>query len=431
MTWIQRIFGKNVPAAVTAPPPSLGGAAQRLVAPSYPPPNPGIPAAPVDAILKSQAELAFNFRLALGMEPEEFEAMMQPTIRNFCAMVHLLPASETHHHSAPGGLFHHSLEAGFRAARLTESVIFSDGTPRHRRRMEVRWRVATGLAGLLHDLGKAWADMEVTNEDGSQTWQPPEEPLEGWLLRTKTQQYYVRWKEGREKQHHEQMAWALLHHVLPPKFSCWLAKYGNEPYVALMSALAGIDNGNLVARMARRADRTSVELDAKARRGSPGQIGIPVHGYILDAMRQLVGDKEWAINQPGGIVWVLRNGVFLHWEVAARTIVKVLKANGVPGIPRSADTLADILLERDLAVPRYVGEATMYRYWPVSPDAETTPDGARTRHLMLQLKALTCCLAQQCQPPSWHWSVMRRTPLCQSGLATARMRLKNRALCRS
>ncbi len=54
------------------------------------------------------------------------------------------------------------------------------------------------------------------------------------------------------------------------------------------------------------------------------------------------------------------------WPAGSEDIVGLLAADRVPGIPRDPDTLADILLERGLAIPRLEGAHT-HRFWRLAP----------------------------------------------------------------
>lgn len=127
--------------------------------PRYPPFAKGLPVAPLDKILATQAELIEKVRNSLGFTVDDFNRLVLPVIQRYAAFVHLLPASESHHHRGAGGLFRHGLEVAFWAAQASESVIFSiEGTPRERRDNEPRWRLASCFSGLLHDVGKPLSD---------------------------------------------------------------------------------------------------------------------------------------------------------------------------------------------------------------------------------------------------------------------------------
>ena len=141
--------------------------------PRYPPFAKGLPVAPIDKEEAPQAELVERIRNALGFNREQQQALILPVIHRYAEFVHLLPASEAHHHRGAGGLFRHGLEVAFWAAQASEAVIFSmEGSPRERRNNAPRWRLASCFSGLLHDVGKPLSDVSVTDKDGSVTWNP-------------------------------------------------------------------------------------------------------------------------------------------------------------------------------------------------------------------------------------------------------------------
>ena len=119
----------------------------------------------------------------------------------------------------------------------------------------------------------------------------------------------------------------------------------------------------------READRHSVERDLREHRIEPldAAVGVPVDRYLIDAMRRLLHDGRWRVNVPSARVWRLRDaGLHLVWPAAARDITELLAADRVPGIPRDPDTLAELLLERGLAVPR-VDALGRHPTWRLAP----------------------------------------------------------------
>ncbi|EFI7279635.1 conjugal transfer protein TraI, partial [Escherichia coli] len=72
--------------------------------PRYPPFAKGLPVAPLDKILATQAELIEKVRNSLGFTVDDFNRLVLPVIQRYAAFVHLLPASESHHHRGAGGL---------------------------------------------------------------------------------------------------------------------------------------------------------------------------------------------------------------------------------------------------------------------------------------------------------------------------------------
>ena len=84
--------------------------------PRYPPFLQGLPAAPVAQVLATQAALLERLQQTLGFPAPAFDRLVQPALTRYAGWVHLLPASEAHHHRGAGGLLRHGLEVAWLAA---------------------------------------------------------------------------------------------------------------------------------------------------------------------------------------------------------------------------------------------------------------------------------------------------------------------------
>ncbi len=354
--------------------------------PRYPPFMRGLPAASISRVIGTQKELIDQLKQTLGLEPNIFETLILPVLHRYVAFVHLLPASESHHHRGAGGLLRHGLEAAFFAARSSEGVVFLPfGTPRERHDLEPKWHVAVALAGLLHDLGKSVADVAVTDRNGKTEWQPYLQTLLEWAGRYSVERYFLRWNERRHKQH-EMYNKMVADRVLTPEIIQWLCHPQPEIARTLFETITMANTENKMYRLVADADRKSVESDLKANHVPlNASLGVPVEKHILDAMRCLITNANWVVNQQGGRIWVLRDGVYVVWKHAAQEVVSFLEQDRIPGIPRNPDTLADILIERGFATPRNLLDGTTYRYWPVSPSTLCTSGGKAVVLYMLKL----------------------------------------------
>lgn len=340
--------------------------------PRYPPFAKGLPATDVDRVISTQGELIERIRYALGINHKEFNILLLPVLENYASFVHLLPASESHHHRGAGGLFRHGLEAAFAAAQASDGVIFAiDGTPRERRDNEPRWRLVSTIAGLLHDVGKPLSDMSITNKDGTVTWNPYTEFLYDWAQRNKVDRYFLRWRDRRHKRH-EQFSLLTVDRIIPAATREYIAEPGPKIMEALLEAVSGTSISNPVTKLMMFADKESVQRDLKQSRLNVDEFayGVPVERYVFDAIRRLVNSGRWTVNEKGAKVWYLNQGVFIAWK-SIGDLYAIIDQDNIPGIPRDPDTLADILIERGFAIQNKVteegGEAT-YRYWDVKPD---------------------------------------------------------------
>lgn len=359
--------------------------------PRYPPFAKGLPVAPIGKILETQRSLIEKIRQALGMTQADFDKLVLPVLRRYAEFVHLMPASEAHHHRGAGGLFRHGLEVAFWTTQSSGAVMFSiEGSPLERRNNEPRWRMASCFAGLLHDVGKPLSDVMVSDRDGRASWNPYGESLFEWAARNKIDRYFLRWRDNRHKRH-EKFALLTVDRLIPQPTREYLADAGPQVIESMLEAIAGVGANQAITRLVLRADRESVSRDMKEHRLNVDEYsyGVPVERYIFDALRRLVKSGKWKINVAGGKVWVLQQGVFVIWK-PVQDIIDLLAQDKTPGVPRDPDTLADILIERGFAHSCAIsekGDQAVYRYWRVLPDA-LKAHGVTEPLLMLRLDSV-------------------------------------------
>jgi conjugal transfer pilus assembly protein TraI len=381
--------------------------------PRYPPFLKGLPVAAPARILATQGALIARLQDALAFTDARFAALVRPVVERYAAFVHLLPASEAHHHRGAGGLFRHGLEVAFHSAQASQGRIFAlDRGPAERRELEPRWRLAAGLAGLCHDVGKPVSDLSVSDREGRTTWRPLLETLTDWATANGVAHYFLRWRERRQARH-ETFGLLVLERILIPEVTAWLVDADPEILQGLLAAVAGIDDGAALGTLVAEADRASVERDLRENHIDPAatSLGVPVDRYLLDAMRRLARGGRWQINVPGARLWMLAEGLHVVWPAGAADIVGLLAADKLPGIPRDPDTLADILLERGLAIPRQEGAHT-HRYWRLAP-APLARDGQVVTLSMLRLASPDLVLAGA--PPAALGVVLPSEPSTRGG----------------
>ena len=384
----------------------------------YPPFIKGLPASDVDALLAKQTELLRRLQDGVGMTDTDYRELVLPVVRRLAAFVHLLPASEAHHHRGSGGLLRHSLEVGFLAAQASMRHVFAlDREPKDRYHLEPRWRVASGLAGLLHDIGKPVADLTVSDRDGTLTWCPHEEPLLDWARRHALQRYYLRWRETRRHNAHLQMGTLVVHAILTPEIKTWLSR---DPAILanLIAVVAGQEETSVLGTVLGKADRASVARDLRENRIDPDAfaLGVPVDRYLIDAMRRLVREGTWTVNTPGARLWMLADGLHVVWPQGGEDIAGLLARDKIPGIPKAPETIADILVER--------GHVTTYReeerdrfYRRIAP-APLVKDGKPVQLTMLLLASPELVFAGHPPAPVARW---------QDGASCAPVRIEDPA----
>ena len=336
--------------------------------PRYPPFMKGLPAAPVERILATQVDLINAIEHALSLPDDLYQTIAAPVIARYAAFSHLLPASESHHHRGAGGLFRHGLEVAHWATQAAQGCLFAtQATPRERKEQELRWRLAVCFAGLLHDIGKPVSDMAVVDRHGEYTWNPCDENLTDWAAQNGIDRYFLRWRENRHKRH-EQFSALVIERVLTRTSRTYLLAPGPDIMQAMLETIHGLDRGAKLYELVMTADCKSVERDLKAHAHTvDSAMGMPVEKYLFDAMRRLIKSGHWLANEKGARLWRFKEGLHIVWRTGARDIVDTLTKDKVPGIPRDEDTLADILIERGLAIPKTWPDGRQYRYWRMQP----------------------------------------------------------------
>lgn len=364
----QRLFGVE-----SAPAAQIATTLDEDV-PRYPPFMKGLPAAPVERILSGQTELIAAIEQALAMPDSLYQTIAAPVIRRYAAYSHLLPASESHHHRGAGGLFRHGLEVAHWATLASQGSLFAtSASPKERKAQELRWRLAVCFAGLLHDIGKPVADIAVVDAQGQHTWNPCDENITDWAVRHQIDRYFLRWRDNRHKRH-EQFSALVIERVLTREARTFILESGPDIMQAMLETINGLDRGSKVYALVITADCKSVERDLKAHyQNIDSALGMPVEKYLFDAMRRLVKSGQWTVNEKGARLWRFEDGLHIVWRAGAQDIVTLLAKDKVPGIPRDEDTLADILIERGLAVPKSWPDGRQFRYWQMQPEGLDNP----------------------------------------------------------
>src|SRR5699024_2695078 len=240
--------------------------------------------------------------------------------------------------------------------------------------LEPRWRCGVFLAALAHDVGKPLSDLKITDSNGAHEWGAQAEDLASWLERTDTDRYFLHWRHRRHMRH-ESLTPMVLPHIIPQPTREYLQVAGPELYEQILFAISSRDfhtanqEHNPIFTLVREADQHSTKKDIgdPVAAGLPGALGVPLERYIMDAIRRLAR-TDWDCHKPGARLWFMEDSAFLIWPAGAKDIVRWLHKDGATGIPQQPDTLADVLIDRGLAVP-FEETGTPARLWPIRPEA--------------------------------------------------------------
>ncbi len=340
---------------------------------AYPSVDPGLPVLAVDEILEQNADLIARIKLADGADVRAFSTGLLPLIRRYADFVHLLPATSDNYFSAPGGLFRLGLEIAFFALQGTDGQIFSGrATILQRRDLEPRWRKATFIAGLCHEIHRTLSHLVVTDSHGNE-WPSYIAPLGAWLASVKANRYFLKWIPNAGEM--RSLGVFALPRIVDADTLQYLAR-GNSAVVPQMlgsvSGMPSLREHNVLDQLVRRAAALVIDRDLRA---SADRYGKPILGshlerYLVDGMRRLVIDSEaWRPNSERSRVWYGSDGAFIVWPNAAADLSKLLETDQLPGIPKSSETILEILLAAGVVQPQSETRAT----WDIYPPNAKKP----------------------------------------------------------
>ena len=339
----------------------------------YSPMDPGFAASPGTELIRSQSALIDRIRLCFGLDQETFARDALALIEAYAGYVHLLPATPDNYFRQPGGLLQLGLEVAFYALQGTDAHIFcGQSTISTRRQLEPRWRHATFIGGLCCELHRALASLIVVDADGNE-WPAYLTPLAAWLAERCVERYFVRWRAQAPEA--RSLGLFALPHVVGPAVLQDLST-GNTVIVPhLLASVGGLPvyrEPNVLDSLVRRSLALVIDRNLKAsadRYGSP-QFGSHLERYLVDALRHLAAaESAWVPNREKSRVWYGSDGLFLLWPQCAADAQALLEADQLPGIPKSADTVLDLLLAAGVAEPRDSSHNT----WLIQPPGAKGP----------------------------------------------------------
>ncbi|ENR9964077.1 TraI domain-containing protein [Salmonella enterica] len=189
--------------------------------------------------------------------------VLKPLIE-YIRWIHLLPASENHHHNGIGGLLSHSLEV---AIISLKNANHSELRPIGYQDEEVVRRkvylYAAFICGLVHDAGKIY-DLDIVSLNLSETltWAPSSQSLLDWARENNVVEYEIHWRKRIHNQHN---IWSsvFLERILDPVCMSFLDRVKKERvYAKMVTALNVYNDGNdFLSKCVRTSDYYSTGTD--------------------------------------------------------------------------------------------------------------------------------------------------------------------------
>jgi integrating conjugative element relaxase (TIGR03760 family) len=323
------------------------------------------------------ANLIRSIRDKSGATGSAFEDTWLPTLRAAAEFVQLLPASESHHHANPGGLWRHMLECVDFALNLRRGVILPVGAPPEDVMwQEHRWTYGVFLGAFLHDIGRPIADLRVTRYDEpalpGKLWQP----LAGSLIDFGASHYSVDFTDPgqRDYEAHKRLGAILLQRMIRSKTLQWLSE---DPTLmhSLNQYLAGETQTGSIAELCRQADQESVRrnLQEGPRTRFASARAVPLIERLMEALRRQLADNVIPLNRAGAMGFVFQNSIWFIAKPVADAVREYLQKNesgtGLPGDDKN-DRLFDCWQEYGAILPN---PETSGAIWTVQIISEALP----------------------------------------------------------
>jgi len=347
--------------------PAAAAAPRAPQVPQFPPVDTGIEVVPVVRLMEANTDLLQRIRLSYGCDDATFKRFIVDVVERYARFVHLLPATPDNFFRERGGLLRMGLEIGFFALQGTDGQIFGGRqTISQRRLLEPRWRYAAFLAGLLSEVHRALNQLIVIGEDG-QSWPAYLGGVVDWCESCGRDRYFLRWTQRARE--NRATALFVLPQVVPSDLMHWLNQDNTVIVPQLMGSIGGLPayhEASVIDQLVRRCVAVVIDTDLRSsadRYGRPAQ-GAHLERYLVDAMRRLVASRVWQINAEKSRVWFGRDGLFLVWPGGATEIVRLLaEKDELPGIPKSPETLAELLVAAGAFEAAQDGSAV----WQIAP----------------------------------------------------------------
>tara|TARA_B100000953_G_scaffold206859_1_gene170669 strand:+ start:4573 stop:7440 length:2868 start_codon:yes stop_codon:yes gene_type:complete len=286
------------------------------------------------------------------------EILYAEVIKRYIEYVHMIPASEDQHHSTPGGMIVHSLEASRWAQKWAKSKTPpSTGMHDLDRRSRPAYKYAAWLATLMHDAGKVLRDIVIDavdievdgkNERVSRdrpvpTWRPQKESLVDWAKRFHVATYSVTYIE-REHNRHNIDSIQLLNPVLGTGYALnYLLDSPADVHGSLVRLLSGHDNRlDYITSAKQYGDQMSSARNMGLSDNSAYLVDkkISTHGRIIRAMR--IARTTWNFNVTGAHAWIIGGEVYLRYQKAFHSIINTAKKHEL-NIPGAVETVLNIM----------------------------------------------------------------------------------------
>ena len=320
----------------------------------YPPDDQGLPLRSVEALLKGNETIIGRLKIHAAASPTQYEVRYLTPIKNLASLINTLPGTASSMFAGEGGLLRACLELGFLSFQASDGRIFTGAdSVEVRHKLEPRWRYICFIAGLLYPLGLPLTRMVVTTKSG-EAWPKHKHDISEWADALQAQgihagRVYITWSDERHLSAKEMMgpspfSASILHKIAGPENLGWLEEGSPNLTRTLFEVVGGSETSSKIAQDVVATMWKKVLSREETRRPETyGRMSVGTHltPYLVGAMRTLVEDGVWKINE--GPLLADGTGLYLTWPDAGKDIVAQGAREGRDGWPASVSTLAELL----------------------------------------------------------------------------------------
>ncbi|MDC8802663.1 helicase/relaxase domain-containing protein [Halomonas pacifica] len=278
-----------------------------------------------------------------------FDAYVKEPVQRYAERIQLLPASESHHHSYPGGMLDHGLETCVFGLRLRrQHLLPPKESPEKQSSTGELWSVAVIYACLLHDIAKAIVDIDIHLKSGRR-----------WCLWEGVipDRYRVRYVKGRDYFLHSATNLLLCKEVVGNSGLEWLRSQPDLFGLVMYTVSGHSERSGVIGEIVSQADRASV---AKSLGGKVSNIDKPpresLQSKLKGAICHIVTEKI-RLNEKGAQGFVTSEALWLVTPLVPREIKSYLLSHGIEGVPTNESRLYDEMQSHGLIMENPEGRS--------------------------------------------------------------------------
>lgn len=315
----------------------------------------------------------------IDQEAYTFTNLVIRPIAELIRWIHLLPASENHHHNGIGGLLSHSIDVGLLALKNAyETELAPIGYQDEEVERKKRYYYAAFICGLLHDVGKIF-DVDIIGvgtDNKAPAWRALSESLMDWAYENNISNYEIHWR-SREPNQHALRASIFLERCLNSTCLKYIGTVTRERiFDRMISALSNYaKTDDYLSICIRRADYYSTGTDLNMMTDPiMGRRSADAASRAINTLRthmKSLNINDYQSSSPLHL-FIIGGAVYLNESACIDFILNDFSAAGFnfPSGDIGREALTDILTKRGYIEP-YSEERTVHFFSPGKHDSDS------------------------------------------------------------